>query len=309
MTFAPWTPERVVDAAEARALIESAGWDLALARVEPFGHGFDNTAFLVDDAWVVRFPRRRVAAPLLVTEAALLPWLAPQVPLPVPVPCLVGQPSERFPWAFTGYRRLAGRTACSADLTDAQRLAAAAPLARFLAALHALPADEARARGAGGDAFAKLDVGPRVLKARGDLAAAHERGLLDAATLERFEPIFADLTTLGPRPPAALVHGDLYAQHVLVDDVAAPAGVIDWGDVHVGDRALDLAFAWLFLPPAAHAAFRAAYGPIDDDTWKLARFRAVCHAAIDLVYTSEVGEHDLLREIRRAVAWLIADIT
>lgn len=306
MTLAPWTPEQVIAADAARALIAAAGWGLALARVEPLGQGFDNTAFLVDGAWVVRFPRRQIAAPLLMTEAALLPWLAPRVPLAVPVPCLVGQPSERFPWTFTGYRALAGRTASAADLDDAQRLAAAAPIARFLAALHALPVDEARARGAGGDPFARLDVERRVPELRRDLAAARERGLIDAATIAALEPALAAVTTLGPRPPPTLVHGDLYAQHVLVDEAGAPVGVIDWGDVHVGDRALDLAFAWLFLPPAGREAFRAAYGPIDDDTWRLARFRAVCHAAVDVVYGSEVGEDDLLREIRRALEWLRA---
>lgn len=304
MTQAPWTPERVVDADEARALITAAGWDLELATVATLGQGFDNTAFLVDGAWVVRFPRRQIAAPLVVSEAALLPWIAPRVPLPVPLPCLIGQPSERFPWTFTGYRLLTGRTAAAADLDDDARVAAAPVVARFLAALHALPIDEARSRGAGGDAFAKLDVGPRIARVRKDLEAARARGLVDAAALARLEPVYADVADLrGPRP-AALVHGDLYAQHVLVDDAGAPNGVIDWGDVHVGDPALDLAFAWLFLPPTSRAAFRAAYGPIDDDTWRLARFRAVCHAAVDLVYAEDADEPDLAREIGYALSWL-----
>ena len=307
MTQAPWTPERVVDADEARALIAAAGWDLELRSIEPLGQGFDNTAFVVDGAWVVRFPRRQVAAPLLLSEVALLPWLAPRVPLAVPVPCLVGQPSERFAWTFPGYRLLAGRTASAADLRDDRRLAAAPVVARFLAALHALPIDEARARGATGDLFAKLDVVPRIARARRDLAAAEGRGLVDAAALDRLEPVFAAAATVDARRPAALVHGDLYAQHVLVDAAGAPTAVIDWGDVHVGDPALDLAFAWLFLPPAGRAAFRAAYGPIDDDTWRLARFRAVCHLAVDLVYAVEAGEPDLSREIGRALAWIPAD--
>ena len=47
------------------------------------------------------------------------------------------------------------------------------------------------------------------------------------------------------------VHGDLYARHLLLDETRLPSGVIDWGDVHLGDPALDLSVAISFLPPAA----------------------------------------------------------
>jgi aminoglycoside phosphotransferase (APT) family kinase protein len=70
----------------------------------------------------------------------------------------------------------------------------------------------------------------------------------------------------------------------LLDGQALPTGVIDWGDIHLGDPGIDLAIAHLMLPSDAHGAFRDAYGPIDDRTWNVARYRAAYHAILELDY-------------------------
>lgn len=90
-----------------------------------------------------------------------------------------------------------------------------------------------------------------------------------------------------PRPISEaqrkVLHGDLYARHLIVNGTEV-AGIIDWGDVHYGDPALDLAVALLVLPPETHGAFRAEYGELDDATWDAARFRAIYHAFLELEY-------------------------
>ena len=93
-----------------------------------------------------------------------------------------------------------------------------------------------------------------------------------------------------------MAHGDLYASHLLVDETAALCGVIDWGDVPVGNPGVDLAIAHGFLPAAARDTFRQAYGPIDEDTWRLARLRALSHAAAVVVYGHDIGDTALVRE-------------
>ena len=97
------------------------------------------------------------------------------------------------------------------------------------------------------------------------------------------DPVRALIKDLSLTPPAASlvwVHGDLYARHIIVRD-GQLAGVIDWGDAHIGDPAMDLSIAWSWLPPEARAAFRTAYGPIDPATWRRARLRAI-HYAVNL---------------------------
>jgi aminoglycoside phosphotransferase (APT) family kinase protein len=107
------------------------------------------------------------------------------------------------------------------------------------------------------------------------------------------------------RAPAAraLVHGDLYVRHLLVDDEASLCGVIDWGDLHIGHPAIDLAVAYGFLPPAARPTFLRAYGKrVPAPTWWLARFRAVYSALAILNYSRDVGDGDLEGEGRQSLA-------
>jgi aminoglycoside phosphotransferase (APT) family kinase protein len=91
------------------------------------------------------------------------------------------------------------------------------------------------------------------------------------------------------RGPSTWVHGDLYGRHLLVAD-GALVGVIDWGDVHVGDPAIDLSIGWTFLPRAARPAFLAAYGPVDGDGLARARTVALHYATALLAYGRAKGD-------------------
>lgn len=91
-----------------------------------------------------------------------------------------------------------------------------------------------------------------------------------------------------------VVHGDLYARHLLKGDEGALCGVIDWGDLHLGDPALDLNVAYALLPPEDRAAFWSAYGDVDDATRARARFRAL-HYGVTLVwYGLDIGDEALI---------------
>ncbi len=276
----PWTAEVVVDAALARALLEEQFPRLAPAQVERLGEGWDNHVFAVGGEWVFRFPRRKIAVPLLEAELRILPRIASLLPLAIPFPELRGAPSRRFPWPFAGYRKLPGQTADRAGLTDDQRAAAAAPLGRFLRALHALSPS-----GAPHDTLGRLDAA----RLRGEL----RRRLGDAVPAWIDDPI---------RPPgsAVLVHGDLHARQLLFED-GVLRGVLDWGDVHAGDPACDLAVAHAFLPPAARPTFVAAYGHVDEATWRLARLRALHISAALAEYARDTADGPLLEEATAAL--------
>jgi aminoglycoside phosphotransferase (APT) family kinase protein len=269
---------------------------LAPVRLQPFGTGWDNVAYLVNDGLVFRFPRRAVAVPLLEREARLLPRLAPRLPLPIPAPRDVGVPTEAFPYLFAGYPRIAGTPAADLLWTDDARTANAVPLAHFLAALHSVPVDDAARAGAPGDEIARADLAKRVpmvierLSAIAPLLPDHDTDALIALV----KRLAADTPPWGGKE-RRWVHGDLYARHLLVNGDRRLCGVIDWGDLHLGDRAVDLGIAFSFLPPNARAAFRAAYDagadvPIDEATWDRARFRALHYGAVLVLYGAEVGD-------------------
>lgn len=79
----PWSPKHTVPESLARALIEAQFDELAPIRIEPFGVGWDNTAFLVNETFVFRFPRRQIAVEFLEAEIRVLPHIAGRLPLPI----------------------------------------------------------------------------------------------------------------------------------------------------------------------------------------------------------------------------------
>ena len=313
----PWMAEREVSVLLACALIEEQFPELAPARVEAFGVGWDNVAYRVNEAFVFRFPRRQLGAACMEAEIAVLPHVAESLPLPVTNPAFVGRATVDYPWSFAGYRMLAGRTACAAALDDAQRTRLAEPLAHFLACLHAFTAPQIDAWNARPDTLGRLDAHKRVPMARQALERVRQRGLLPD-----LQPLHAIVDDIARRhgvdqpasgeeasietEPVVLVHGDLYARHLLVDEDGALGGVIDWGDIHAGRAATDLMIAHSFLPPAAHTVFRTAYGPISEATWRMARFRAVYHTAALATYAHDTEDEALLRESHTAFRYIIS---
>ena len=304
----PWIPDIDVTVSLARSMIEAQWPELAPVRVEPFGVGWDNTAYLVNEAYVFRFPHRRIAAPLMDAEIAVLPHVAPALPLPVPDPIFAGRPGGDYPWSFAGYRLLPGRPAPDAALDDAGRTRLAEPLAHFLACLHAIPLEPAYNLGLDIDLLGRIDPEKRIPTARTALNDVQQRGLMPD-----LQPLVAFVDDIARRHEAeepahtaslVLVHGDLYAAHLLIDASGALSGVIDWGDLHAGNPAADLMIAHLFLPPSAHPVFRAAYGQIPEADWRMARFRAVYHASVVAAYSHDIGNAPLLRESLAALGYI-----
>lgn len=48
-----------------------------------------------------------------------------------------------------------------------------------------------------------------------------------------------------------------------------------------------------------------AYGEVDPVTWRRARFRAVFHAAVVMVFANETGELQLVEDVTRALEWVL----
>jgi aminoglycoside phosphotransferase (APT) family kinase protein len=301
-----WTAERETGPDRAAVLVAAAAPRLAGAAVVPLAEGFDNTVVVVGEAWAFRFPRRAVALPGVDREIAVLPRIAPLLPLPVPVPEVVGSdgdPDE--PWPFTGGRLLPGRELAEAGLPDGARVPAAAATGAFLRALHSPQVRTA--------ADVELPVDPL---GRGHPAArmAHTRaaldGLIASGTWAEDAAVGALLAHAAELDPPlgtpVLVHGDLHVRHLLVDDGGRVSGVIDWGDVCLADPAVDLAVGFAAFAGPARTAFLAAYGPVDAERELRARALAVRLSALLAGYAAADARPRLLTEalagLRRAVA-------
>jgi aminoglycoside phosphotransferase (APT) family kinase protein len=293
-----WSAEIVVDEGLARRLLAQFP-ELRLASLRPLAEGWDNAVWVVDDRYAFRFPRRQIAIPGLELELAVLPKLAPLLPLPVPDPIFRGRPAEEYPWPFFGSELLPGRETCDAELDDDARLEVALQLAGFLRTLHAVALEEALPV----DANSRADMTKRVPLARTDLGELERFGVWRApATVER---ILAAAERLPPAETPAVVHGDLHFRHVLVEG-GRVTGVIDWGDLCRSDPAIDLPLLWAFVPPEGRTAFLDAYGPVEEEQLLRARVLAFSVLAALALYAHAEElpsvEREALGGLARALA-------
>jgi aminoglycoside phosphotransferase (APT) family kinase protein len=263
---AKWEPEIVVDEPLARLLLaqfpELEGEELRL-----LAYGWDYTVWAVGERYAFRFPRRQIGIPGTEREIAVLPRLAPLLPLPVPAPLFVGRATEEYPWPFFGSALLAGRETADAGLDDDGRVEVALQLAGFLRTLHAVELD----LGLPVDVNRRADMSYRVPLARETLAQLE--GLGDWKQAPELAKLLDRAEGLPVGEPTAVVHGDLHFRQVLVEDRRV-TGVIDWVDVCRSDPAIDLSLVWSFLPAGRRARFLDAYGPVTDAQLERARVLA-----------------------------------
>lgn len=288
-----WSAELSVDVGTARKLIRMGAPGIAADRVELLGEGWDNIVYRVDDDWVFRFPRRQMGADLVAVECPVLQRIGRSLSLPVPVPEHVCGPVAGYPWPYAGHRYLAGESACRRSLSDDVRMASAAMLGRFLCALHATDAARLEGTGVPGDVLGRMNLEKRLPQASERLDKLHGLGLVKDR--KRWLPMMEGLVPHDG--PVRLAHGDLYTCHLLVDEAGRISAVIDWGDVHFGDPAVDLLIAFSFLPAEGRDAFWKEYGAVDEPARRRARFRAFYHSLLMIDYAHGIGDESLLHNM------------
>ncbi|GIO30958.1 MULTISPECIES: phosphotransferase [Paenibacillus] len=298
----PWDAEWEVSEVLAKHLVYSQFPQLSQESVRLFGHGWDNTVYLVGDRYVFRFPRRSIAVPLLETEGKLLPMLADRITIPYSKPLFYGAGTSEYPPPFLGYDYLPGTYPIG--LTDGQRLSSARTLAKFLKELHAFPVLTARENGAPSDHRNLTDLASRKEKMVRHLADL--KGYIRGEDYRLISDYLQQLTTDRVEPKEVFLHGDLHFKNMLVDEKGRISGIIDWGDINIGHPACDLNVAYSFLPPAARTSFFQVYGGIDGETKLLARLIAVfipmmiLHQAV--TDRDEAIADEAINNIRRALA-------
>jgi aminoglycoside phosphotransferase (APT) family kinase protein len=245
-----------------RDLVHALWPDLEINTLNEIQTGWDSRVADVNGSWIFRVPRGEHGARTLAVEVALLPEIAEALPASVP----------RFEYVSfdppcAGYRKIGGRPLDEVSSPD-DRIAG--ELGRFLRALHSVPIDRASALGVpgvsawrSGLATECADFRDRVLPLLGD----GERG----AAARLLDTFIQDDSNFDFDP--AVVHADLGGDHIFCGDDRLN-GIIDWGDVRVGDPAID--FAWLANSMPTHWVLRLlrSYGPrsADDDLLRRALF-------------------------------------
>jgi aminoglycoside 2''-phosphotransferase len=209
--------------------------------IAPLGEGMDNLAVLVGGAAVFRFAKHDDAAAGLRREIALLPRLARGLSLAIPRFQQVGEHSVTG-LPFVGYALIQGEPLSPQlyqGLPAATRDGILGDLVSFLNAVHAFPVEQA------------VDCGVVSCGGRADFIGTLQRARVDAFPLlecavrqkveSQLEAFLEDHANFDYAP--VLLHADLWPEHVLFSRrMGRLAGVIDFGDVSIGDPDYDLAF-------------------------------------------------------------------
>jgi aminoglycoside phosphotransferase (APT) family kinase protein len=226
--------------------------------VRPVPHpGWDNRSFRLGEDMLVRLPSAEIYAAQVETEQRWLPFLAPRLPVRIPVPVGRGHPGEGYPWPWSIYRWIEGETATLAAAADSAALAS--DLAAFLLALQAIDATGGPAPG--GDNFHR---GGRLVAYDGEVREALRRIDVPGAL-----PIWQAALASEWRAHPVWVHGDVAVGNLLLQGERL-CGVIDFGQLAVGDPACDLSIAWTVFRGESRRAFQEKLA-FDEGTWLRSR--------------------------------------
>jgi aminoglycoside phosphotransferase (APT) family kinase protein len=223
--------------------------------------GWDNRTFHLGENMLVRLPSAAEYALQVEKEHKWLPKLAPSLPVAIPIPLAMGEPGEGYPWKWSIYRWLEGEPAASAPIADLSNFAVS--LAQFLRALQNIDASGGPAPGLHsfyrGGPLSVYDAETRkaivALTGKIDVDAATEVWKTALATSWNKTPVW--------------VHGDMSEGNLLVKE-GRLSGVIDFGQLAVGDPACDLAITWTFFKGKSRQAFRD-HILLDEETWARGR--------------------------------------
>jgi aminoglycoside phosphotransferase (APT) family kinase protein len=257
-----------IDEQQARQLLAAQHPDLADLPIISIASGWDNHLLRLGDELALRFPRRKLAAQLILNEQRWLPQLKEGLPLAIPAPVRIGIAQFHYPWAWSVTPWMEGQTA---DLSppDANQ---GESLAAFFQALHKPAPNEAPR-----NPYRGVPLYERAAAFAERLASLRDKtGMID----RRVHALWSDALAAPNDMAPTWIHGDLHPRNVLVEH-GRITGVIDWGDVARGDRAADLAAVWLLLPQLeSRKRAMAACPAVSDATWRRARGWALLFAVI-----------------------------
>lgn len=229
---------------------------LPISPILPGGH--DNRSFRLGESLMVRLPSRRAYAAHVAVEYEWLPRLASDLPLAIPAPVAMAEPTLVFPWPWSVYRWIEGDTLRATESPDL--LHAAVTLGDFLKALHAIDPG-------GGPAAGEQSFGRGGPLARYDEEVSRALNVLaPVVDCDRADAIWKRALAEHWGKPPVWVHGDIAPSNLLCRG-GRLAAVIDWGQCSVGDPACDLAIAWTTFDGTARHAFRGML-PLDAATWE-----------------------------------------
>ncbi|WP_328457677.1 aminoglycoside phosphotransferase family protein [Amycolatopsis sp. NBC_00438] len=296
-TLGPPPRRRTVGADQVRRLVAGQFPRWAGLPVRPVSNGgWDNRTFHLGDEMSARLPSAAEYALAVAKEQRWLPVLAPQVPLPIPVPLAEGRPGAGYPFPWSIHPWLDGTPASADGIADPVRFATG--LAGFLAALRKVDTTGAPRPGTHnwfrGATLRTYDEPAR-------RALAKLTGHADVDLAGEIWQVALDARWDGVE---SWFHGDVAPGNLLLRN-GELAAVIDFGTCGAGDPACDVAIAWTLLTPDGRRAFRERLS-LDEATWARGRGWALWKTLVTCAQTLDRADREAT-EAQRVLAEILAE--
>ena len=266
-----WNKTIEIDLNLARKLIEMQ-FQLSISHIMLLDEGWDNTVFLVNHEWVFRFPHRPFGVRCMENEISMLPNVAPFISFQASIPMYVGKASDLFPHPFVGYRLIQGRPLCDATVSLINNSTFSKTLAKWLRELHSISLTNMD------DSVENLpwqfDVPKRIIRCHENLTQYKSHFLRAGFPISELTEIIEKLSEFKlHNAKKSILHGDLYCRHIIVDGNLLPVGLIDFGDMFIGDPGIDLSIASIFSEKIFNV-FLETYGDVNHQRLELLLFHS-----------------------------------
>ena len=237
------TPPRELNITEATVqnLIDNQIHELADLPLQYLDEGWDNVMYRLGEDYLIRLPRRAIAANLISNEQTYLNYLPSQLPINIPRSIFSGIPQDNYPWHWSVLPYFEGEAADLTSIDSGESIR----FTKFLKQIHQ-PANGT----APTNKYRGVDLVEREadVKQRLESVKKHMPDLYVLLIKLWEEAIKADKNAND-----YWLHGDLHPKNILVHQGTFSA-IVDWGDITSGDVATDLAAIWLmFDSPQARA--------------------------------------------------------
>lgn len=253
--------------------------------------GWDNRTFRLGENMSMRLPSAECYSRQVLKEHLWLPKLAPHLPIPIPVPLAMGNPTDGYPWHWSVYKWLEGDNAKIERIDNLSQFATT--LANFLIALYQIDTTGGPPPGKHnffrGGPLATYDT-----ETRDTIAALHSK--IDSKVVTAVWETALNSKWQGT---PVWLHGNLSKDNLLIRKGRLCA-VIDFGCSGIGDPACDLTIAWTLFSGKSREAFCAAL-PVDETAWERGRGWALWKALITLL------EHIDINPLEAGRAQLVID--
>lgn len=225
---------------KAKKLIESQFPSLNIEHIKSVGEGWDNVVYMINSEYIFRFPKWDWASESLFRESKLLPIIQTKLSVQIPDFAFIGQASNDFDKYFVGYRPIQGKFLWKDyfyELKESEQEDIYKDLAQFFISLHEIPLElleEGKLEHWGyKDEYAEYFT----------MIKHHTFSFLTDLEQKKikafFDSFLSDERNFSYTP--AVLHSDLSSDHILINgDTKRLSGLIDWGDLRIGDPDYDL---------------------------------------------------------------------